>query len=218
MQIIHDNPPENVMAIGKFESMHLGHQALINKAKETAAELGLPTVVMSFVPHPLIVLGNKNYKPLLSTDEVAKVLREICMVDFFLQYPFTISLSLMSPESFCKILFVDLKARTLFVGENYRFGVNRSGTVRHLKKEARLYGANVTSVAIEKRKGLQISTSHIRSLILTGEFALANELLGFNFTTLTKDDYTPNRKRAQRCRPELHKPSHAQPTPDCTVL
>ena len=181
MQIIHDNPPENVMAIGKFESIHLGHQALINKAKEAAAKRGLPTVVMSFCPHPFIVLGNKDYKPLLTAEEAAWVLKEICKIDFFLQYPFTKDLSQMSPESFCKILFEDLKARELFVGEDYRFGRNRTGTVEHLKKEALQYGSNVTVVPFEKLGGILISTSRIRGLIEDGNFAEASELLGFEY-------------------------------------
>ena len=181
MQVIIDKPPENVMAIGKFESMHLGHQALIHMAKQTAEKRGLPTVVLSFCPHPFIVLGNKNYKPLLSDDQVDWVLRKICKVDYLLKYPFTKNLSLMPPEAFCKILFEDLKARELFVGEDYRFGVNRSGTVMELKKEARLYGANVTIVAFEKRNGTQISTSLIRRLIEEKNFAEANGLLGFDY-------------------------------------
>ena len=181
MQIIYDKPPENVTAIGKFESMHLGHQALIHKAKETAIKRGLPIVVMSFYPHPFVVLGNKEYKPLLSTDEAAWVLREICKVDFFLQYPFTKDLSQMSPELFCKILFDDLKVRELFVGEDYRFGINRSGSVLHLTKEARLYNANVTIMPFEKKKGILISTSLIRSLIEQCKLTEANELLGFEY-------------------------------------
>ena len=181
MKIIYGQPPENVMSIGKFESLHLGHQALIHKAKETATKLVLPVVVMSFCPHPFVVLGNEDYKPLLSTDEAAWVLKEICKVDFFLQYPFTKSLSQMPPEPFCKILFDDLNAHELFVGEDYRFGINRSGTVEHLKKEALRYGAGVTIVPFEKRNGIQISTSLIRNLIGEGKNAEASDLLGFEY-------------------------------------
>ena len=185
MQIIQCEPPENVMAIGKFESMHLGHQALIHKAKEAAEKRGLPTVVMSFYPHPFIVLGNKSYKPLLTNEEAAWVLKEICRIDFFLQYPFNKNLSQMSPESFCKILFEALKARELFVGEDYRFGKNRTGTVEHLKKEALQYGASVTIVPFEKHGGILISTSRIRGLIEEGKFAEASELLGFEYPQIT---------------------------------
>ena len=184
MKIIKDCPPENVMAIGKFESMHLGHQALIHKAKETARKLDLPIVVMSFFPHPFTVLGNKEYKPLLTTDEVAWVLREICKADYFLQYPFTKELSLMLPEEFCKILFIDFKVKVLFVGEDYRFGVNRSGTVKHLKKEASLHGAGVTVVPFEKMGSVQISTSYIRQLIEENKTAEASKLLGFAYPFL----------------------------------
>ena len=181
MKIIYDSPPENVMAIGKFESMHLGHQALILRAKESASKRDLPTVVMSFCPHPLVVLGNDGYKPLLSTDEAAWVLREICKVDFFLQYPFTKSLSQMPPEAFSRILFVELRVRELFVGEDYRFGVNRSGTIEHLKKEARLHDADVTIVPFEKINGVQISTSLIRRMIDENKLDEASRLLGFAY-------------------------------------
>ena len=181
MQVIYANPPESVIAIGKFESLHLGHQALIHKAKAAAANRGLPTVVMSFSPHPFIVLGNRGYKPLLTAEEAAWVLREICKVDFFLQYPFTRGLSQMPPASFCRVLFDDLKARELFVGEDYRFGANRGGTVAHLINEALPRGAGVTVVPPEMKDGVKISTSLIRKLIEEGKHDEANGLLGFAY-------------------------------------
>ena len=193
MKIITCNPPENVMAIGKFESLHLGHQSLIHKAKEAAAKRGLPTVVMSFCPHPFIVLGNKDYKPLLSTEEAAWVLREICKVDFFLQYPFNKDVALMSPEAFCRILFKEQKVKVLFVGEDYRFGINRSGTVEILQNEAKKHGASITIVPFEKRKGIQISTSLIRSLIEDGNFSEASKLLGFEYPVRFQNAFVKQR-------------------------
>ena len=172
-------PAHNVMAIGKFESMHIGHRALIHKAKERSKQLGLPSVIMSFFPHPFTVLGDKNYKPLLAFSDVLYILSEVCKVDFFLQYPFTKAVSKLHPEEFCKILFYELNAKELFVGEDYRFAVNRSGTGEHLKKEALRYGAKVNVVPFEKHDGAIISTSNIRKLIEQKNYEAANKMLGF---------------------------------------
>ena len=169
------------MAIGKFESMHLGHQALIHKAREEAKMLNLPTVVMSFCPHPFTVLGNREYRPLFTTLQILRVIEEKCPVDYFLRFPFTEQLAKTPPEEFCRILFGELSAKALFVGRGYRFGANRAGTADTLKSEAARYGAKVTVVEVEKLGQAQISTSIIRRLISEGSFAEASRLLGFGY-------------------------------------
>ena len=179
MKIITHSPPENVMVIGKFESMHLGHQALVHKAKARSVAIGLPLVVMSFCPHPASVLGKATYRPLIPREETEKVLRETCMADYLLKFPFTKTFAKHSPKEFCKILFVDLKVMELFVGEDYRYGANRSGGTSDLTEEAMLYGKRVTVVPFEKRDGMAISSSRIRELIKNGCLEEAYRLLGF---------------------------------------
>ena len=181
MQIITENPPKNVMAIGKFESMHLGHQKLIHKAKEKAAELGLPTVLLSFVPHPFTVLGDRDYVPLFTTEEVVRLVRRMCPVDYLLQYPFTQEFSKLEPQEFCQILFAKLGVKALFVGQGYRFGAERAGSVDLLVSEAKRFGASVSVVETEKLGEAQISTSRIRRLIGEGNFSEASKLLGFAY-------------------------------------
>ena len=179
MEIITGNPPDNVMVIGKFESMHLGHQALIHKAKTKSTELELPLVVMSFHPHPATVLGHVEYKPLIPREEILGVIRETCKADIFLEFPFTKAFAKLGIKDFCKLLFVDLKVWELFVGEDYRFGFNRCGGTNDLITEARAYGKNVTVVPFEKLDGVAVSTSKIRELVLKRRYEEAYRFLGF---------------------------------------
>ena len=179
MEIISNSPPENVMAVGKFESMHLGHQALIHKAKAKSIALGLPLVVMSFYPHPATVLGPSEHRRLVPVDDTLRVLCDECRVDYYLKYPFTKAFSKLSPNEFCKILFVDLKVEELFVGEDYRFGAGRRGSTRELVLEAAVYGKKVTVVPFEKLGGKAISTSRIRELVAEGRYDEAHLLLGY---------------------------------------
>ena len=188
MKIIDSRPPESVMALGKFECIHLGHKALIEKASRRARVIGLPMVVMSFLPHPKKVLGDVCYKPLLTPAEVAEILRKTCEVDYFLQFPFTKAIAQMTHFDFCKILFCELGAKEVFVGEDYRFGIGRSGTVKDLEMIAREYGAAVSVVPFVKNGGTAISTSRIRSMIEKGMFKEAAELAGFQISKSVLDD------------------------------
>lgn len=169
------------MAIGKFECVHLGHQALIHRAKEAGAKLGLPTVVLTFSPHPRAVLGSGDFRPLLSEKEVEWALRELCGADYWLRYAFTETTARMPPQEFCDVLFGRMKARALFVGEGYRFGANRSGTVETLGRCAARHGAGVSVAPLEKIGGAKISASRIRGLVERGELDEAARLLGFPY-------------------------------------
>ena len=179
MRTITGAPPENVMTIGKFECLHLGHQSLIQLAAKRSRALGLPLVVMTFDPHPRKVLGGGDFVPLVPLDQVARVLENQFQVDYYLRYPFTKELSQMSPKAFCKILFAELMAREVIVGEDYRFGVDRSGGVEFLENEARHYDAHVTVVPSIKIGGLVVSSSRIRELVEMGRLDEAQELAGF---------------------------------------
>jgi riboflavin kinase/FMN adenylyltransferase len=142
----------------------------------------LASAVAAFTPHPYRVLGRADYIPLFTRWERADLL-ERQGVDYLLEYPFDEALILLPPVAFGRIIFERLRAHTVVIGEGYRFGYNREGTIQSLQTLAEQYGRTLEIIQNHE----SISTSSIRAL-LGGEsnydaprFKEAAGLLGFPF-------------------------------------
>jgi len=170
-----------VLTIGKFEGIHLGHQALIKEVAHQAKTLGIASAIMIFEPHPYIFLLDSDYKPLISTSEREDILKSTAPIDYILYCPFDKNFAAQSPEEFCKFIFADNNAKLVIVGDNFRFGKNRMGDIFFMKKQAELYGANVQIMPPQTLDGQIISTTSIRELISKGKIKEAQQQLGFNF-------------------------------------
>jgi len=183
MEIIRGNemPVDCVLTIGKFESIHLGHQALIKEVIFHAGQNELVSAVMFFDPHPYVVLGDSEYKPLLTEIERSYLLENLGL-DYLLVRPFDRDFAALSPETFCDEIFCDYKARVVIVGEGYRFGYQREGTVSLLQERAKVFGAVVKIVpSVDRWEKGKVSTSHIRNLLTANELSEVQQLLGFPF-------------------------------------
>ena len=204
-------PEPCVLAVGKFESIHLGHRALIANMIRLANGTGqnkLATALVVFEPHPYRVLFDTGYKPLLTSREREHLVKDLG-VDYLLEYPFNRDFAALSAEDFCHKLFNELQARIVVVGEGYRFGNKRAGTVDTLQQTARLFDAQVHVVTpqrlgkdngtvllstggnnkpfqIEDRRTVPLSSSAIRALLSANKLAEAEKLLGYPFFVMTK--------------------------------
>ena len=193
-----------VLSLGKFESIHKGHQQLIKEVAETTTdiidgredliqELGenmaiVASAIMIFDPHPYTVLDKKSgYKPLFSVPEREHILNslaesgQIPKIDYLIVQPFNKEFSEISPDDFCIWLFN--KAWSVIVGEGYRFGRGREGTTEVLQLWASALGSGSFAIKHHASNALggKISTSRIRELLAANKFAEAHSLLGFNF-------------------------------------
>lgn len=123
-----------VVTVGNFDGLHLGHQALINRVKEKALKLGLPSVVMTFNPHPTKVLfPEKGLKNIFDLEDRTLVLEKMGVEALVIE-PFSRELSQLEPEDFFrKLLIENLQVHSLIVGHDFCFGKNRSGTLEKLK-------------------------------------------------------------------------------------
>jgi len=169
-------PQPCVLTLGKFESIHRGHRALIDKAKSLAAAQGLATAVVAFTPHPYCVVQQEAYCPLFTQAERAHLLAD---VDYLVEYPFDAALMNMDEAAFADILFHDLQARIVVVGRDFRFGRGRAGTVHSLQQ---LGEARRSTVYIEENLP-GVSTSAIRGYLAqdTPQLAQVEALLGFPY-------------------------------------
>ncbi|GAB4160059.1 MAG: bifunctional riboflavin kinase/FAD synthetase [Planctomycetaceae bacterium] len=168
-----------MVAIGNFDGVHRGHQQMLSHLRKLAHSHKVPTVVMTFDPHPVNILRPAEAPPALCSIHRKAELLEEFGIDFTLVVKTDHHLLSLSPERFfTDIVQEKLRARGLVEGPNFRFGKNRAGDVNTLRELCA--SANMTCEIVElvKREGEQISSSLIRRLIADGNIAKANELLG----------------------------------------
>jgi riboflavin kinase/FMN adenylyltransferase len=131
----------SVVTIGSFDGVHRGHQLIIGRAVGRARELGLPTVVVTFDPHPKEVTRPGTHPPLLAPHGRRAELMAGLGVDAVLVLPFTKEFSQLSPAEFAvKVLVEKLRARVVVEGPNFRFGHRAAGTVATLAELGETYG------------------------------------------------------------------------------
>jgi riboflavin kinase/FMN adenylyltransferase len=171
--------PETAVTIGKFDGVHLGHQALIADLVETAEEHGIASVVVTFDRHPDALLNPAAVKqPITGPIQKQFLIRE-AGADALLTLTFDEALSHLSPEEFVRQVLVEaLKARWVLVGQSFRFGADGAGDVETLKSLGETFGFKVRVVAPVEVDGETVSTTLIREYMDKGNVVHASKLLG----------------------------------------
>jgi riboflavin kinase/FMN adenylyltransferase len=168
-----------VVALGNFDGVHLGHQAVIRRALEEGRKRGLRVVAATFDPHPQAVLRPDSDLKLLTTLEVRKEILLGCGVDEVCVIRFDKNLSKKNPEEFVReVLVRKFQAAVVMVGQNFRFGYKASGSVEDLRRYMWEMGGEAYAVPIYACLGESISSTKIRALIGSGEVREAARLLG----------------------------------------
>ena len=168
-----------VVALGNFDGVHLGHQAVVRRAVEEGRRWGLRTVAATFDPHPRAVLWPGNEPKLLTIPEVRRELLLACGVDEVREIRFDRELSKKSPHEFVlEVLAGSLDAGVVVVGKNFRFGHKASGDVAVLRRCMQEAGGEAYAVPISNVLGEDISSTRIRELVVEGEVRQAARLLG----------------------------------------
>lgn len=168
-----------VVTIGVFDGVHRGHQALIRAAVARGAELGLPTVVVTFDPHPATVVRQGQHPALLSTMRRRAELVADLGADVFLVLPFTPELSQLPPESFVHDVLVDrLHVADVVVGPNFRFGHRAAGTVDLLTELGFRFGFTTTTLDLVGEGEVTVSSTYVRACVAAGDVRAATEALG----------------------------------------
>ncbi|MGC8918579.1 bifunctional riboflavin kinase/FAD synthetase [Streptomyces sp. PG2] len=173
----------SVVTIGSYDGVHRGHQLIIRHAVERARELGVPTVVVTFDPHPSEVVRPGSHPPLLAPHHRRAELMAELGVDAVLVLPFTKEFSKLSPADFVvKVLVDKLHAKAVVEGPNFRFGHKAAGNVAFLTEQGRTYDFEVEVVDLHVRGeaggGEPFSSTLTRRLVAEGDMTGAREILG----------------------------------------
>ncbi|MBA3503019.1 MAG: bifunctional riboflavin kinase/FAD synthetase [Deltaproteobacteria bacterium] len=183
MQIVHGhrNAPAwagAAVAIGNFDGVHLGHRALIDRARALADANGAVAVALTFDPHPSAVVG-RGCPPMLSSLERRLEALEAAGLDAVVVEPFTMSLANLAPHAFVDdILIFALRARAIVVGYDFTYGQGRAGTTDALRAHGAKSGVEVAIVPAVEIGGEVASSTKIRGYLREGDVAAAARLLG----------------------------------------
>lgn len=173
---------QTVVTIGTFDGVHLGHQELLHKLVQEAKATNCYSVVLTFFPHPRMVLQqNTGLKFITTSTEKAKLLEEIG-IDYLVIHPFSIDFSRLSAEEFVEdVLVKTLHIKKIIIGYDHRFGRNRTASVEDLIVFGEQNNFSVEQIEAKEINEISISSTKIRKAIESGDMQLAKKYLGRNF-------------------------------------
>lgn len=173
-----------VVTTGTFDGLHVGHRTILNRLKEIAAAINGETVVLTFFPHPRMVLypDNKDLKLIDTIDERIEFLKAE-NIDHLIIHPFSKEFSRLSSIEFVREILVNkLGTKKLVIGYNHHFGRNREGTFEELKELSALYNFDVEEIPAKIVNDVDVSSTKIRNALNNGYIKTANAYLNRNFT------------------------------------
>lgn len=177
-----------VVTIGTFDGVHLGHQEIISKLVEKSKKCKGESVILTFFPHPRMILnpGNHELKMINTMTEKAKILEELG-VDHLIITPFTRDFSNQSPQEYIKDVLIDqIGMKEMVIGYDHRFGKDRSGSLKELQQYSETYNYNIEEIPEQDVKNFAVSSTRIRTALAEGDISTANELLGQPFSLYGK--------------------------------
>lgn len=170
------------MTIGTFDGVHLGHRKIIDRLLASAQSNDLESVVLTFFPHPRMVLQKDTGIKLINSIDERIALLEACGLDHLIIHPFTQEFSRLTAEEFVKDILVDqLKARKVIIGYDHRFGRNRNANIDDLKAFGEQYDFEVEEISKQDVDDVAVSSTKVRKALDEGNITLANEYLGYPF-------------------------------------
>lgn len=185
------NPHDSsVVTIGTFDGVHIGHRKIITRLVNTGKQEGLKSVILTFFPHPRMVLQKDSKIKLINTIEERRYILESSGLDFLLIKEFTKKFSRLTAEDFVKELLVDkLNAKKVIIGYDHRFGRNRNADIQDLKAFGKKYNFEVEEISAQDIDDVAVSSTKVRKALNEGDVVKANAYLGYNFMltgTVTK--------------------------------
>ncbi|KAA5531947.1 bifunctional riboflavin kinase/FAD synthetase [Paenimyroides baculatum] len=173
---------KTIVTLGTFDGMHIGHQAILNKLKLQKKIYGYETLVLTFFPHPRMVLKTDHQISLLNTiDERIKLIDHFG-IDHLVVQEFTQDFSNLSAEEFVKTILVDqFNIGKIIIGYDHRFGKNRSADIHDLIEFGKKYHFDVEQISAEELNDVSVSSTKIRNALNVGNVALAKTYLGYPY-------------------------------------
>ena len=172
-----------IVTIGTFDGVHLGHQKIVAQITKNADDLNCESLVLTFFPHPRMVLQESTEMKQLNTLNEKIALLDNLGIDNLVVHPFDKEFSRLTAEEFVKKVLVDVfKIKKIIIGHDHRFGRNRTATIDDLINFGGTYGFEVEQISAEEINEVSISSTKIRNALLEGNIELATNYLGYDYS------------------------------------
>ncbi|WP_442264695.1 bifunctional riboflavin kinase/FAD synthetase [Tenacibaculum sp. ZS6-P6] len=178
---------ETYVTIGTFDGVHIGHQKIIKKLVDEAKNDGKKSVLLTFFPHPRMVLQKETSVKLINTIRERTQLLEKTGLDYLIIHPFSKEFSRLTALDFVRNILVNqLKTSKLIIGYDHHFGKNREGNIEQLTEFSHSYNFIVEEIPAQDIDSVAVSSTKIRNALKEGNLKTANNYLGNNFTLAGK--------------------------------
>ena len=181
---IHDffSTKKTIITIGTFDGVHLGHQKILSKLVDEAKKLQYESLVLTFFPHPRMVLGKENSIKLINTISEKKQLLESIGIHHLIIHEFDTKFANLSAKEFVeKILVGKLNIGKIIIGYDHKFGKGRTADINDLIEFGKQFGFEVEQISAEEIGDIAVSSTKIRKALLEGNIELVNQFLGYTF-------------------------------------
>ena len=173
---------KTIVTIGTFDGVHVGHKKILERITHSATTLDCESLVLTFFPHPRMVLHENSEMKQLNTIEEKSTLLELAGIDNLIIHPFDKDFSRLTAEDFVKqVLIKKFNLKKIIIGHDHRFGRNRTANIDDLVAFGQTYGFEVEQISAEEIDDVTISSTKIRNALLEGNTSLASEYLGYNY-------------------------------------
>ncbi|KGO90925.1 bifunctional riboflavin kinase/FAD synthetase [Flavobacterium subsaxonicum] len=173
---------KTVVTLGTFDGVHKGHKSILEKLIKSSKQTGCQSVVLTFFPHPRMVLQQNTDIKLLNTITEKAYLLEQCGIDNLIIHPFSHEFSRLTAEEFVKNILVDsLNICKIIIGHDHRFGRNRTADINDLIRFGHEYNFEVEQITALEVNAVSVSSTKIRHALADGDIATANRFLGYPY-------------------------------------
>jgi|TARA_X000000368_G_scaffold224674_1_gene177361 riboflavin kinase/FMN adenylyltransferase len=181
---------ESILTIGTFDGVHIGHNKILKRLIQDSKKNNLSSLVMTFFPHPRMILNKSHEIKMIDTIDEKINLLEKTGLDNLIIHPFDNNFSKIRAKEFVEeILVKKLKIKEIIIGYDHKFGKDREASVEDLKKFGKDYMFTVKEIPAQEIDSIAISSTKIRNAILNGEIEKCNKFLGRNFILTGKVVY-----------------------------
>jgi len=183
-QSIYDFKPKNktVLTLGIFDGVHFGHKKIIEKLIQNSTLCKCESLVLTFFPHPRMVLQDSTEIKLLNTIEERTELLKKSGLDNLIIHPFDQAFSRLTAEEFVSTILVNqFNVKKIIIGYDHRFGRNRTADINDLIEYGEKYNFEVEQISAQEIDEVSVSSTKIRNALIDGHIKLANDYLGYNY-------------------------------------
>lgn len=172
----------SVITIGTFDGVHIGHQKIIDRLIKVGQQKDLKSLVLTFFPHPRMVLQSDTNIKLLNTIEERQNILSHTQLDHLVTKKFTADFANLSAHDYVKDILVDaLNAKHIIIGYDHHFGKNRSANINDLKTFGKQFGFEVEEISVQDIEDVAVSSTKIRTALNQGKITVANSYLGYAY-------------------------------------